>query len=132
MANSNSLESAMAVLAKEAKNFHYVEFLDNLAFVKSALLKGYNARTIWQALADEGLVTFKYSTFYKYLKKAQLSLPNQRKGQASGKDKHLVSKVIKPDSVLQSAGTDPSVQAIKMNFPDAMSHFPKINPKDLY
>jgi len=132
MANSNSLESAMAVLAKEAKNFHYVEFLDNLAFVKSALLKGYNARTIWQALADEGLVTFKYSTFYKYLKKAQLSLPNQRKGQASGKDKHLVSNVIKPDSVLQSAGTDPSVQAIKMNFPDAMSHFPKINPKDLY
>ena len=132
MANSNSLESAMAVLAKEAKNFHYVEFLDNLAFVKSALLKGYNARTIWQALADEGLVTFKYSTFYKYLRKEQLSLPNQRKGQASGKDKHLVSKVIKPDSVLQSAGTDPSVQAIKMNFPDAMSHFPKINPKDLY
>ena len=131
MANSNSLESAMAVLAKEAKNFHYVEFLDNLAFVKSALLKGYNARTIWQALADEGLVTFKYSTFYKYLKKAQLSLPNQRKGQASGKDKHLVSNVIKPDSVLQSAGTDPSVQAIKLNLPDSMSHFPKINPKDL-
>jgi len=132
MADSNSLENAMAALAKESKNFHYVEFLENLAFVKSALLKGYNARIIWQALADEGLVTFKYSTFYKYLKKAQLSLPNQRKGQASGKDKHLVSNVIKPDSVLQSAGTDPSVQAIKMNFPDAMSHFPKINPKDLY
>jgi hypothetical protein len=33
MADSNSLENAMAVLAKESKNFHYVEFLDNLAFV---------------------------------------------------------------------------------------------------
>ena len=131
MADSNSLENAMAVLAKESKNFHYVKFLDNLAFVKSALLKGYNARTIWQALTDEGLITFKYSTFYKYLRKEQLTLPNQRKGHASGKDKHLVSNVIKPDSVLQSAGTDPSVQAIKMNFPDAMPHFPKINPKDL-
>ena len=131
MADSNSLENAMAVLAKASKNFHYVEFLDNLAFVKSALLKGYNARIIWQALADEGLVTFKYSTFYKYLKKAQLSLPNQRKGDASRKDKHLVSNVIKPDSVLQNAGTDPSVQAIKLNLPDGISHFPKINPKDL-
>jgi Family of unknown function (DUF5338) len=95
------------------------------------LFKGYNARTIWQALTDEGLVTFKYSTFYKYLKKEQLSLPNQRKGQASGKDKHLVSKVIKPDSVLKNAGTDPSVPATKLNLPDSMSHFPKINPKDL-
>ena len=131
MTDSNSLEKAMAVLAKESKNFNYVEFLDNLAFVKSALLKGYNARTIWQALTDEGLITFKYSTFYKYLRKEQLTLPNQRKGHASGKDKHLVSKVIKPDSVLQNAGTDPSVPAIKLNLPDSMSHFPKINPKDL-
>jgi len=131
MADSNSIENAMAVLTKESKNVHHVEFLDNLTFVKSALLKGYTARIIWQALTDEGLVTFKYSTFYKYLKKAQLSLPNQRKGEASRKDKHLVSKVIKPDSVLQSAGTDPSVQAIKLNLPDSMSHFPKINPKDL-
>jgi Family of unknown function (DUF5338) len=67
MADSNSLENAMAVLAKESKNYHYVEFLENLAVVKSALLKGYTARTIWQALADEGLVTFKYSTFYRYI-----------------------------------------------------------------
>lgn len=131
MADSDSLENAMAVLAKESNSFHYVEFLDNLAVVKSALLKGYNARTIWQALTDEGLVTCKYSTFYKYLRKEQLTLPNQRKGHASGKDKHLVSKVIKPDSVLQNAGTDPSVPAIKLNLPDSMSHFPKINPKDL-
>ena len=131
MTDSNSLEKAMAVLAKESKNFHYVEFLDNLAFVKSALLKGYNARTIWQALTDEGLITFKYSTFYKYLRKEQLTLPNQRKGHASGKDKHLASTVITPDPVLQNAGTDPSVPAIKLNLPDSMSHFPKINPKDL-
>jgi Family of unknown function (DUF5338) len=132
MADSNSLQNAMAILAKESKNFHYVEFLDNLAVVKSALLKGYTARTIWQALTDEGLVTFKYSTFYKYLKKEQLSLPNQRKGQATGKDKHLASKAIKPDSVLQSADAEQSVQASKLNLPDGMSHFPKINPKDLY
>ena len=131
MADSNSIENAMAVLTKESKNVHHVEFLDNLAFVKSALLKGYNARTIWQALTDEGLVTFKYSTFYKYLRKEQLTLPNQRKGHASGKDKHLVSKVIKPDSVLQSTDTDSSAQASKLNLPDGMSHFPKINPKDL-
>jgi Family of unknown function (DUF5338) len=131
MADSNSLENALVVLAKKSKNFHYVEFLDNLAFVKSALLKGYNARTIWQALADEGLATFKYSTFYKYLRKERLTLPNQRQGQASGKDKHLASKVIKPDSVLQSTEPDPSVQAITLNLPDGMSHYPKINPKDL-
>ena len=131
MADSDSLENAMAILAKESKNFHYVEFLDNLAVVKSALLKGYNARTIWQALTDEGLVTFKYSTFYKYLRKEQLSLPNQRKGQATGKDRHLASKAIKPDSVLQSTEPDLSVQAITLNLPDGMSQYPKINPKDL-
>lgn len=131
MVDNNSLENAMANRAKESKNFHYVEFLENLAAIKSALLKGYTARTIWQALTDEGLVTFKYSTFYKYLKKEQLSLPNQRKGQASENDKRLVPKTIKPDSVLQSAETDPSVKAIKLNLPDGMSHNPMINPKDL-
>jgi Family of unknown function (DUF5338) len=131
MTDNNSLENAMANRGKESKNFHYVEFLENLAAIKTALLKGYTARTIWQALTDEGLVTFKYSTFYKYLKKEQMPLPNQRKGQASEKDKRLVPKTIKPDSVLQSAETDPAVKAIKLNLPDGMSHNPMINPKDL-
>ena len=106
MADSDSLENALPVLAKASRNFHYVEFLDNLAVVKSALLKGYTARTIWQALTDEGLITFKYSTFYKYLKKEQLPLPNQRKGQAIVKDKCLAAKAVKPDSALHSADTD--------------------------
>jgi Family of unknown function (DUF5338) len=131
MTDNNSLENAMAIRAKESKNFHYVEFLENLAAIKSALLKGYTARTIWQALNDEGLVTFKYSTFYKYLKKEHLSLPNQRKGQAGEKGNPLVPKTNKPDSVSQSAETDPSVKAIKLNLPDGMSHNPMINPKDL-
>jgi hypothetical protein len=131
MVDNNSLENAMAIRAKESKNFHYVEFLENLAAIKSALLKGYTARTIWQALTDEGLVTFKYSTFYKYLKKEQMSLPNQRKGQASEKGNRLVPKTIKPDSVSQGAEADPSVKAIKLNLPDGMSHNPMINPKDL-
>jgi Family of unknown function (DUF5338) len=131
MADNNSLENAMAIRAKESKNFHYVEFLENLAAIKSALLKGYTARTIWQALTDEGLVTFKYSTFYKYLKKEQMSLPNQRKGQASEKDKRLAPKTIKPESVLQSTEIDPPEKAIKLKLPDGMSHNPMINPKDL-
>lgn len=132
MADSNSLENAMAILAKESKSFHYVEFLDNLAVVKSALLKGYTARTIWQALTDEGVVSFKYSTFYKYLKKEQLPLPNQRKGQAIRKDKRLAPKAAKPGSDLQSTEADQSAQAITLNLPNGMSHYPRINPKDLY
>jgi|CXWL01.1.fsa_nt_gi hypothetical protein len=127
----DALENLLISRAKQSNCQSYVEFLANQELIQSYLAKGFNATTIWQALSEEGLITFKYSTFSKYLRQ-------QRNGHKQNKTEAKSEKI--SEAPIQASGPNPPqplIQesrpqtAIKLNLPDGMSHNPMINPKDL-
>ena len=129
---SEALEKRLALRAKQSNCQSYVEFLANHALIQSYLDKGYNVTTIWQALFDEGLITFKYSTFSKYLRKLKADPTPKMTASVNKKEDddtlQQTNPVIPVEPINQ--GVQPKA-AIKLNLPDGMSHNPMINPKDL-
>ena len=130
-ANLEALENMLLSRAKQSNCQSYVEFLANQALIQSYLNKGYKAITIWQVLSEQGLISFKYSTFSNYLRK-QRAVDNKQSiktdpGQAA----------IEPSPPSETKSLKPITQenqpqpAIKLNLPEGMSHNPMINPKDL-
>jgi hypothetical protein len=134
MPNKTYLEALEKLLLSRAKQSNcqsYVEFLANQALIKSYLAKGYKAITIWQVLSEQGLISFKYSTFSNYLRK-QRAVENKPPIQAESDQAAIESsppsetKSLKP--IAQEGQPQP---AIKLKLPKGMSHNPMIDPKDL-
>jgi Family of unknown function (DUF5338) len=130
---TNSLETTLMERAKQSNNLSYVEFLANLELIKSYLAKGFTAKTIWEALVDEKLITVHYVTFSRYLRKENLT---RLKVKPNSGDKNITNNVIDTKTVRLSsnpknAGATNQTETIHLKLPDRMSHTPMINPKDL-
>ncbi|NOU15683.1 MAG: hypothetical protein HOO92_17270 [Methylococcaceae bacterium] len=132
---AKALEHVMMTRAKQTRNLSFVEFLANQELITNSLNKGYKAITVWQALAEEGFITFSYSTFTKYLRQLQSKQLNENT-QTGGKNASKGYNEMKTGGTLDS--TPPNVEGthqaepITLKLPEGMSHNPMINPKDLY
>ena len=130
---TNSLEITLLARAKQSNNLSYVEFLANLELIKSYLAKGFTAKTIWEALVEENLITVHYVTFSRYLRKQNLT---RLKIKPSSFDTNMANNAI--DTKAASLSSNPKIaeatnqtEKIQLKLPDGMSHNPMINPKDL-
>jgi hypothetical protein len=129
-ANLEALEKMLLSRAKQSNCQSYVEFLANQALIQLYLSKGYKAVTVWQVLSEQGLISFKYSTFSNYLRK-QRAIENKPPIQAES------DQATEPNQPSESSSPKPITQkiqpqpAIKLKLPEGMSHNPMINPKDL-
>ena len=130
-AKLESLENQLISRAKQSNRQSYVEFLANQTLIQSYLDKGYNIFTVWQALFDEGIISFEYSTFTRHLRKyraADKKLPTKDEPNQTAAESSQPSETNTPQIIIQE--NQPKA-AIKLNLPDGMSHNPMINPKDL-
>jgi Family of unknown function (DUF5338) len=130
-ANLEALEKLLLSRAKQSNCQSYVEFLANQALIESYLTKGYKAITIWQVLSEQGLISFKYSTFSSYLRKhraVEIKPPIQADPDQAGIEP---SPPIETDTSKPITQGNQSQTAIKLKLPEGMSHNPMINPKDL-
>lgn len=130
-AKLESVENQLIVRAKQSNRQSYVEFLANQTLIQSYLDKGYNIFTVWQALFDERLITFEYSTFTRHLRKyraADKKTPTKDELNQSAIEHSQSTETNTP--LPKNTETKPEF-ATKLNLPDGMSHNPMINPKDL-
>jgi Family of unknown function (DUF5338) len=130
-AKMNALENLLISRAKQSNCQSYVEFLAHQDLIQSYLAKGFNVTTIWKALYEEGLITFKYSTFSKYLRQAKNDRKNSTSCSVAEEDNdnlHPIETAKPMEASIQEAQPQ---TATKLNLPDGMSHNPMINPKDL-
>ena len=130
---TNSFEATLLARAKQSNNLSYVEFLANLELIKSYLAKGFTAKTIWEALVEENLITVHYVTFSRYLRKQNLTrlkvLPNS--GDKNLANNAIDTKAVRLGSNPINAGATNQTETTRLKLPDGMSHTPMINPKDL-
>ena len=130
-ANLEALEKMLLSRAKQSNCQSYVEFLANQALIESYLSKGYKAITIWQVLSEQGIISFKYSTFSSYLRKhraVENKPPIQADPGQAGIEPSLPIETDSPKPITQEIQPQ---TAIKLKLPEGMSHNPMINPKDL-
>jgi Family of unknown function (DUF5338) len=130
---TTSIEATLLARAKQSNNLSYVEFLANLELIKSYLAKGFTAKTIWEALIEENIISVHYVTFSRYLRKQNLTRLTVKPN--SG-DKNMVNNAIDTKAVRISsnpinAGATNETETTQLKLPDGMSHTPMINPKDL-
>jgi hypothetical protein len=130
---TNSFETTLIARAKQSNNLSYVEFLANLELIKSFLSKGFTAKTIWEALVEENLITVHYVTFSRYLRKQNLTrlkvTPNS--GDKNMANNAIDTKAVRLSSNPKNAEAINQTETIQLKLPDGMSNFPMINPKDL-
>ena len=130
-ANLEALEKMLLSRAKQSNCQSYVAFLANQALIQSYIAKGYKAITIWQVLSEQGLISFKYSTFSSYLRKHR-AVENKPPIQAASDQGAIEpNPPIETDSPKSIAQENQPQTAIKLKLPEGMSHNPMINPKDL-
>ena len=130
-ANLEALEKMLLSRAKQSNCQSYVEFLANQALIQSYIAKGYKAITIWQVLSEQGLISFKYSTFSNYLRKQRAAVNKQSIKAESNQaaiEANPPSETNSPTPIIQE---NQPQSAIKLKLPEGMSHNPMINPKDL-
>jgi len=130
---TNSLETTLIARAKQSNNLNYVEFLANLELIKSYLAKGFTAKTIWEALIEENIISVHYVTFSRYLRKQNLTRLTVKPNSV---DKNLANNTIETKAVRLSSNPKNAesinqTESIQLKLPDGMSHTPMINPKDL-
>lgn len=124
-------ESALRELANQTHRFHYAEFLAHQALIQDYLDKGFTAKVIWEVMTQKKIISFKYPTLTRYLRK--------HPPKACKTDPRLETKVndarLKADLPSVTPAQDNSQlisdAGIRLNLPNGMSHNPKINPKDL-
>ena len=130
---TNSLETTLIARAKQSNNLNYVEFLANLELIKSYLAKGFTAKTIWEALIEENIISVHYVTFSRYLRKQNLTRLTVKPNSV---DKNLANNTIETKAVRLSSNPKNAesinqTESIQLKLPDGMSRRPMINPKEL-
>lgn len=130
---ANALEKTLVERAKQSNNLSYVEFLANLELIKTCLEKGYTAKTLWEALVEENIITVHYVTFSRYLRKQNLGRlkvkPNL--GDKNTPNNSFDVKAVRAGSIPNNYESTNQTRTTSLKLPDRMSHTPMINPKDL-